>query len=134
MEDENYFNYSASLRIFSESDVDFEEIESVLGVSASMSYRKGDRRRPKGPESRYNIWILESGLSEEECLENHLLALWRVIKPHKDYLKSLKEKAIVDIFCGYRSSSHTAGLEVGYQAFDVFRELEIDFSLSIITL
>ncbi|MBU1390226.1 MAG: DUF4279 domain-containing protein [Gammaproteobacteria bacterium] len=133
MEEELYFNYSATLRIFSESGVDFEEIENVLGIQSSRKHRKGDRRGPKSPPYRHDMWSLESGLDEEEKLEDHLFALWKILEPHKDYLLSLKEIASVDVFCGYRSSSHTAGVDVSYRALELFKELEIDFSLSIIT-
>jgi hypothetical protein len=133
MEEELYFNYSATLRIFSESGVDFEEIENELGIQPSRKHRKGDRRGPKSPPYKHDMWSLESGRDEVEKLEDHLFALWGILKPHKDYLLSLKETARVDVFCGYRSSSHTAGVDVSYRALELFKELEIDFSLSIIT-
>ena len=133
MEEELYFNYSATLRIFSESGVDFEEIENELGIHPSRKHRKGDRRGPKSLPYKHDMWSLESGLDEEEKLEEHLFALWEILKPHKTYLLRLKEIASVDVFCGYRSSSHTAGVDVSYRALELFRELEIDFSLSIIT-
>ena len=133
MEEELYFNYSATLRIFSESGVDFEEIEKTLGVLPTRKHRVGERRGPKSPPYKHDMWSLESGLDEEEKLEDHLFALWGIIKPHKNYLLALKDTAKVDVFCGYRSSSHTAGVDVSYRALELFRELEIDFSLSIIT-
>lgn len=133
MEEELYFNYSATLRIFSESGVDFEELESKLGVKSTRKHRKGERRGPKSPPYKHDMWSLESGLDEEEKLEKHLFALWEILKPHKEYLIALKETVNVDVFCGYRSSSHTAGVDVSYRALEIFRELEIDFSLSIIT-
>ncbi|WGO98144.1 DUF4279 domain-containing protein [Saccharophagus degradans] len=133
MEEELYFNYSVTLRIFSESGVNFEEIESKLGLLPSRKFRKGDRRGPNSPQYKYDMWCLESGLDEEEKLESHLIALWAVLKPHKEYLLALKSSARVDVFCGYRSSSHTAGVDVSYRALEMFKELEIDFSLSIIT-
>ncbi|WP_250465104.1 DUF4279 domain-containing protein [Microbulbifer litoralis] len=133
MEEELYFNYSATLRIFSESGIDFEEIESVLGVEPTRRHKKGDRWRVGSTEYKQDMWCLDSGLDEEVSLEKHLFALWEVLKPHKDYLLSLKTKAKVDVFCGYRSSSHTAGVNVSHQALEIFRELEVDFGLSIIT-
>ncbi|PPC76137.1 hypothetical protein C4K68_17270 [Pokkaliibacter plantistimulans] len=133
MEEELYFNYSATLRIFSESGVDFEEIENKLGVQPTRKHRKGDRRGPKSPPYKHDMWSLDSGLHEEEKLEEHLFALWEILKPHKEYLLSLKETVEVDVFCGYRSSSHIAGVDVSYRALELFKELEIDFSLSIIT-
>lgn len=133
MEEELYFNYSATLRIFSEAGVDFEEIESKLGIQPTRKHKKGERRRSKSAPYKHDMWSLESGLHEEEKLENHLFALWETLKPHKEYLLALKEVANVDVLCGYRSSSHTAGVDIPHQALEIFRELEVDFSLSIIT-
>lgn len=71
MDEELYSNYSATLRIYSESGVDFEEIENRLG-QPSRKHRKGDRRGPKSPPYKHDMWSLESGLDEEEKLEDHL--------------------------------------------------------------
>jgi hypothetical protein len=133
MKEELYFNYSATLRIFSESGLDFEEIENELGVQPSRAHRRGDSRSIKSPPYKHDMWSLESGLDEEEKLEDHLFALWKTLKPHKEYLLTLKNSANLDVFCGYRSSSHSAGVDVSYRALELFQELEIDFSLSIIT-
>jgi hypothetical protein len=132
MEEDLYFNYSATLRIFSDSGINFEEIEVRLG-QPSRKHRKGERRGPKSSPYKHDMWSLESGLDEEEKLEDHLFALWEILKPHKEFLLSLKKSGKVDVFCGYRSSSHTAGVDVSYRALELFKELEIDFSLSIIT-
>lgn len=133
MKEDLYFNYSATLRIFSESGLDFEEIENKLGVQPSRTHRRGDKRGINSPAYKHDMWSLESGLNEEEKLEDHLFALWKTLKPNKEYLLTLKQSANVDVFCGYRSSSHTAGVDISYRALELFQELEIDFSLSIIT-
>ncbi|ADZ92035.1 DUF4279 domain-containing protein [Marinomonas mediterranea] len=133
MEEELYFDNSATLRIFSETKIDFEEIEKTLGITPTSKHKKGERRGAKTPPYKHDMWSLESGLKEEESLEKHLLALWGILKPHKEYLLTLKETAKIDVFCGYRSNNHIAGVDLSHQALELFSELKIDFSLSIIT-
>lgn len=132
-EEPTYYDHSATLRIFSESGLDFEEIERNLSLKPTNIHRKGERKGPRSPEYKHDMWMYESGLSEAEPLENHLYALWAALKPHKEYLISLKQQSTVDIFCGYRSNDHTTGIDVAYESLEIFRELKIDFGLSIIT-
>ena len=69
---------------------------------------------------------------ESEHLEVHINTLWSSIKPHRDFIKSLKSQATVDVFLGYRSNCDHAGLEVPYTCLEMFTELEIPFGVSII--
>ena len=55
-----------------------------------------------------------------------------MVRPHVAYLKQLKERLTVDVFCGYRSNCGTAGFEVDYQSLVLFTELEIPFGVSVI--
>ena len=133
-EESEYFCYSATLRIFSEEGLNFEEIEKSLELSASKSHRKGEKRTPISKEYQHDMWQLTSGLSEDAHLQEHLFKLWEKLKPHKEFLLRLRQRATVDIFCGYRSNCDHAGIEVDHKALEIFRELEIDFGLSIIVV
>jgi Domain of unknown function (DUF4279) len=130
-EDENYFCFSATLRIHGD-DVPFEEITQRLGVQPTHLHRKGERRGPKSPGYRDDAWHFQPSLSETEPLERHIEALWQVVRPAVDYLKALKQRCKVDIFCGYRSNSDTAGFEVSHQCLELFTALEVPFGVSII--
>ncbi len=50
----------------------------------------------------------------------------------KEYLRSLKNVASVDVFLGYGSNVDTAGVEIPYTSLEMFIELEIPFGLSIV--
>jgi hypothetical protein len=78
------------------------------------------------------MWMYKAPVPEERPLGEHLQALWAVVRPHVAYLKELKDRLTVDVFCGYRSSSCTAGFEVGHQALEVFAALEVPLSVSVI--
>ena len=117
---ENYFHFSATLRIRG-NGVPFEQIEQRLGFAPTLRHRAGERLRPNSPPSREDAWHYQVPLAETEPLGAHLDELWRTIKPHVDYLKSLKNQFRIDVFCGYRSNCDMAGFEVPHQSLELFR-------------
>jgi hypothetical protein len=130
-EEENYFCYCATLRIHGDG-VPFEEISQRLGVQPTHLHRKGERRGPKSPPYRDEAWQFEPSLPETEPLERHIEALWEVVEPAVDYLKALKQRFKVDVFCGYRSNCNHAGFEVSHECLELFTALEVPFGVSVI--
>jgi hypothetical protein len=130
-DEEIWFAYSATLRVFGQ-DVPFDELEARLGVSASFSRRKGDRRKPTSVPCKEDAWFYESPLPESMPLEDHIGFLWSVVRPHVEYLKGLKSTHQVDVFCGYRSNCDLAGFEVSSESLALFLALEIPFGVSVI--
>ncbi|MEZ5943831.1 MAG: DUF4279 domain-containing protein [Planctomycetaceae bacterium] len=126
-----YFCFSATLRIVG-TDVPLDEISKHLGMKPTFQRRKGERRGSRSLPFVDDGWFLESGLAETEPLERHLLALWAVVRPNVQYLKSLKERFTVDVFCGYRSNCDHAGFEVPHQCLELFTALEIPLGVSVI--
>ncbi len=55
-----------------------------------------------------------------------------MVHPHVAYLKELKRRLTVDVFCGYRSNCVTAGFEVDHRALVIFTELEVPFGVSVV--
>jgi hypothetical protein len=78
------------------------------------------------------MWLYEAPVKESEPLHAHIEALWAAVRDRKQYLLDLKRTATVDVMCGYRSNSDTAGVEVPYQSLQIFQELQVPFGLSII--
>jgi hypothetical protein len=130
-DEENYFAYSASLRIFGDQ-LDFAEIQQHLGLTPTTLYRKGDRRGPRSPGYKQDMWSYKPDVPEERALAEHITALWRDIKHAEEYLRWLKQIAAVDVFLGYRSNVDHAGVEVPHTCLEMFTALEIPFGLSII--
>ncbi len=129
---ELYFHFSATLRIFGVID-DLDAITSELGVTPTETHRRSDKRRPTSVHSyEHDMWSFSAPVPEDRPLRVHLEALWRVVRPHVAYLKGLKERMTVDVFCGYRSNCGTAGFEVDHQALILFNELEVPFGVSVI--
>ncbi len=130
-DEEIYFEYSATLRIFGNIE-DLNEITSSLGFEPTSFHKKGEKRGPKSPPYQHDMWSYEAQVDEEIDLENHIDELWAKLQPHKEYLLELKKTLTVDVFLGYRSNSDTAGVEVPYSSLEMFIELKIPFGLSII--
>ena len=98
MDKEVYFNFSAGLRIHNSSEL-HEEITIKTGLIPTSSHKKGDTKQ-HNPNQKYtnDIWSIKSQLEENNSLTEHLLSLWGIIKPHKDYFKELIEKMSKWIF------------------------------------
>jgi hypothetical protein len=127
----NYFKFSATLRVHGDA-VPFEQIEQTLGVVPTNSHRKGERRVPRSPEYRDDAWHYQPPVPESEPLARHIEALWEVVRPAVGFLKGLKPRCKVDVFCGYRSNCDTAGFEVPYTCLELFAALEVPFGVSVI--
>jgi hypothetical protein len=78
------------------------------------------------------MWSYQPPVDRARPLHEHIMALWDAIRPHIPYLRSLKSKFHVDIFCGYRSNSCTAGFDVDHRCLGLFTELEVPFGVSVI--
>ena len=130
-DEEIYFAYSATLRIFGNIN-DLDDISSNLGFEPTSSHKKGERRGPRSNPYMHDMWLYKAQIDEETALEKHIDELWRKLRSHKEYLLELKKTLTVDVFLGYRSNSDTAGFEVPHTSLEIFAELEIPFSLSII--
>jgi hypothetical protein len=126
-----HFHFSATLRIHGD-DVPFGEISQRLGVRPTLIHRKGERRGPRSPAYRDDAWHFEPSLPQTEPLERHIESLWAVVRPAVDYLKALKQRFQIDVFCGYRSNCDMAGFAVSHRYLELFTALEVPFGVSII--
>jgi len=126
-----YREFSASLRIFGEA-LDLSGISARLGLSPTHSHRRGEARTPKGTPYERDAWVFTVPVVRSRPLEEHLFELWCLLEPHAAYLRKLKETCAVDVFCGYRSNSDTAGFSVAPAALTIFTELGVPFGVSVI--
>lgn len=69
------------------------------------------------------MWSYTAQVDESRPLDEHIMALWDVMHPHMSYLHELKRCWKVDVFCGYRSNSGTAGIDVDYRCPGLFIEV-----------
>jgi hypothetical protein len=126
-----YFAYCASLRIFGDI-ADLDAITRMLGLQPTHVHRRGERKGPLSPAFEDDAWHYTAPIHEERPLDEHIQALWHVLKPHKDYLLALKQTLTVDVFCGYRSNHWGAGFQVKPESLAIFTALQIPFGVSVI--
>jgi Domain of unknown function (DUF4279) len=130
-EEDNYFAYSATLRISGDT-LNMDEISTRLNLKPTHSHRKGEKRDPRAAGYHTDMWSYTVPLHKSVPLYKHIDALWLALKPHKGYLLGLKESVSVDVFLGYRSNCDTAGIEIPHTSVEMFSELKIPFGVSII--
>lgn len=130
-EEEIYFAYSATLRIFGEIS-DINAISTKLGILPTHIHRQGDKAGPNSPGYPHDMWTYKAPIDESDPVEEHIDFLWAKIKPCKNYLIDLKQYLKVDVFLGYRSNCDCAGIEISHKSLEIFTELNIPFSMSII--
>lgn len=70
-EEEIYFKYSASLRIYG-TIADFDEITNTLKLSPTNAHRKGEKKGPKSPPFKHDMWSYTVQVDEKEHLEKHI--------------------------------------------------------------
>lgn len=131
--EEPYFCYSATLRIWGDI-ADLDAITRRLGLTPTHAHKKGEKRGPRSPGYGNDMWSYQPPVEETRPLEEHILALWEKVRQQVGYLKSLKRTLNMDVFCGYRSNSQTAGFEVGHKCLELFVQLEVPFGVSVIVL
>ena len=130
-EESVYFCFSACLRIFGDG-LDIDHVTRTLGLTPTHAHRKGELHGSRSVPWPHDMWSYEPPVDTARPLHEHIMALWQAVRPHIQYLRGLKKRFHVDVFCGYRSSSGTAGFEVDHRCLGLFAELEVPFGVSVI--
>ena len=110
-----YFAFQATLRIFG-TIPNLDEVSENLGLVPTHVHRRDELRRSSSRPYEHDMWQYEAPVKESEPLHTHIDALWAAVRDRKEYLLDLKRTATVDVFCGYRSNSDTAGVDVRYES------------------
>jgi len=102
----------ASLRIFGET-LQPEEIGTALGLVATRSHLKGERRSSRHKAVwRGSAWLLQSPLADESDMVDHLKWLIDVLEPKLDVIAELSNKYKIDFFCGFSSGNGQGGFRL----------------------
>lgn len=110
--------------------LEHEKISQKLGLVPSHTHRAGDFDKFGLPYLQ-DMWLLESPLGKRKQLDTHLKWLVKQLEPKFDYLKTLKKKYKIDVFCACTGNSGS-GLSLSPAALSIFTELGIKLELSII--
>jgi hypothetical protein len=92
-----------------------EEVEAMLGLHATRTHRKGDRRGDRNDAVwRESLWSLESPQGKDRDLPEHLDWLLDALEPKLDVLRSFSVKYRVDLFCGFSSGTGQGGFALDH--------------------
>src|SRR5437773_6080987 len=127
-----HISAAAGFRIMGEG-LDLETISNRLGLTPTHMHRLGERTQ-SGDSYQQDMWLFDSPLDKKKGLDAHLKWLDQQLRPHYDYLRSLKPRAKLDIFCSYTSEGDQGGFSLSPKALAIFTELGIKLELSLITL
>jgi Domain of unknown function (DUF4279) len=128
-----YYAYSATLRISGTID-DLDGLSTALGLAPSHTHRRGERAGHPSQGYKDDAWHYTVPIQEERPLDEHIQALWGVLKPHRDYLLELSRTLDIDVFCAYRTNHWGAGIHVLPESLEMFTALAIPFGISIIVV
>lgn len=87
-----------------------DQITAILGSEPTQSGVKGERFSSRhNAVRRTSFWLLQSPLSENQPLAEHLKWLLDLLEPKLDLINSISEKWRVDLFCGFSSENGQGG-------------------------
>jgi hypothetical protein len=123
-------NFGVSLFIKGDG-LDLDEISRTLGLDPTNISRKGERYGHAQTLCDFDGWCFSPKIEGARPLDEHIMALWDVIRPHVGYLRDLKQKFKVSVSAHVKSSSfwfgkeyHTS-FEVDHRCMRLFAELGI---------
>ncbi|HUR45491.1 MAG TPA: DUF4279 domain-containing protein [Candidatus Saccharimonadales bacterium] len=123
--------FSAALRIFGDN-LDHAELTRTLGLDPTHSHRKGEIPSPGSSPWPNDMWSYDAPVLRTLPLQEQISALEQVIRPQIPYLRSLRPKFHVDVFCSCQGKIYPASLKVDHRALALFTELETPFTVSFL--
>jgi len=98
-----------SLRIAS-STIDPMNIGKQLGLEATKTHLKGSLRVAGHKDVwRSSLWLLNSPLSDQSDIADHLRYFLDLLEPRERVLNHLTKDCEIDLFCGFSSGSGQGG-------------------------
>ena len=93
----------AYVRLLSD-DLNLDQMSEVMGVQPTRGIVKGSIQAGPPIRPRFNQWILESGMSDQVPLHEHLVVLWPILESAADRLRTFTERQ--DSFGSLRITRH----------------------------
>ena len=124
---------TVSFRIGSES-MTSAEISRFLSTEPTSSYEKGtpvSKRNPNSPLRKNAVWLLDSGLPDDQPLEAHITKLVEYIEGKHGLIKELPSECEINLFCGFSSGDGQGGFVLDADLLKRLAFLEIDLVLNL---
>jgi len=114
-------------------DLDLDKISQTLGLKASQVHKLGDPiSKASNRQYEHDMWSLDSPLDRLEPMDKHLKWLAEHLKPHHDFIQSLKGQAEVYVYCGYTFHDFESGFSLSPEGLSIFTDLGIPMEASLL--
>jgi hypothetical protein len=121
--------HSHAALIITGEGLDFDEISRKLGLVPTSLSRKGERYGHAKTLCDFNMWYFVVAVDGLRPLDEHIVALWDLVRPHFEFLRELKQKFHVEVSLDVKSS--IPNIEIDHRCLGLFTELEIPFKVSV---
>ena len=112
----------ASLRVFGDG-LEPDEVSALLGRPPSRQHRKGDKLEGGGDGVEpTGAWILDSGLSERDELEEHIEVLVASLSNDSDEWARLTDTYSASILCTLFLDQYNEGFELSPRVAEALSE------------
>ena len=115
--------------------LDLENISSTLGIEPSHNHKVGDLiAKHSKRKHKHDMWSVDAPLDKQKPMDEHLNWLAQHLRPHYDFIRSLKSQDEVEIYvyCGFTFYDFEAGLSLSPEALSIFTDLGISMEVSVL--
>lgn len=126
---------TATLRIHSRT-LNAQKISALLETEPTGTKVMGERLSSHNPNSAVaesHLWRLESGLTSDRPLEDHIEKLVEFIEQKLPAFKELMKECESDLFCGYSSESGQGGFVLKSKMLKRLTAIPVDVVLDLYT-
>jgi len=125
--------YSVGLTI-SGDDLDEAEISAMLGMAASLFFKKGEPLSPRSQKERStSTWSIDfyqpAGKPVWPSLEEALRYMIERLLPKRDALLELRERYSMDAYCGHFGSGFGGGPSITPETLGVLSQLGLTLTI-----
>jgi hypothetical protein len=126
--------WSGAVFRISSGEKSIEDICKITNTQPTRSFIKGERYSKNNPHSQIrevNLWILESGLSDQESLESHIGALLSFLQERAEAIKELQLDCEFDILCSFSSENGQGGFSLDHKVLQELTEYPVDLVVNL---
>lgn len=123
----------AAFRIMS-GTLSIDDICAKVNVQPTRCFAKGElcsKRNPKSKIREENLWLLESGLSDQESLETHIKYFLTFLKEKAESIRELELECEFDIMCAYASENGQGGFTLDHEVLKELAAYPVDLSMDL---
>ena len=128
------FEISASLTITG-LDFDSQNITDKLGIIPTKTWKIGDLIHPKGTIKRkHNGWVIESNLSKDNEIEDHIKSLFEELRPVWGVLQEISNNYDLEISCVVYTDGEVPSIHLDQEIINKSQQInaEIDVDLYVL--